>query len=63
MAQNRHNSYLDTRRRLAEFEVGDHVVLKVSPLNRSMRFRKKYKLIPRFINALEILQRVGLVAY
>jgi len=30
--QDRQKSYDDTRRRLLEFDVGDHVFLKVSPL-------------------------------
>jgi hypothetical protein len=32
-AQSRQKSYVDTRRRLLEFKVGDHVYLKVSPIN------------------------------
>ena len=31
MAQSRQKSYVDVRRRLLEFEVGDHVFLKVIP--------------------------------
>jgi len=44
-----------------EFEVGDHVFLKVSPLKGSIRFGQKGKLSPRFIGPFEILQRVGSV--
>ena len=46
-----------------EFEVGDHVFLKVSPLKGNLRFGEKGKLAPRFIGLFEILQRVGQVAY
>ena len=62
-AQSRQKSYADKRRRPLEFEVGDHVFLKVSPLKGSIRFGQKGKLSPRFIGPFEILQRVGSVAY
>ena len=45
-----------------EFEVGDRVFLKVSPLRGVMRIRKKGKLSPRFIGPFEITQRVGKLA-
>ena len=35
-----------------EFEVGDMVFLKVSPMKGVMRFRKKGKLSPRFVGPL-----------
>ena len=47
------------RRRPLEFEVGDHVFLKVMP----KRVGKRGKLSPRFIGPFEILERVGTVAY
>jgi hypothetical protein len=46
-----------------EFEVGDRVFLKVSPIRGVMRFGKKGKLSPRFIRPFEITQRVGRLAY
>ena len=39
--QSRHNSYVDNRRQDLEFEVGDHVFLKVSPMKFIMRFGRK----------------------
>ena len=51
------------RRRPLEFEVGDHVFLKVTPKRGVVRFDKHGKLSPRFIGPLEILERVGTVAY
>ncbi|RVW67380.1 Transposon Ty3-G Gag-Pol polyprotein [Vitis vinifera] len=62
-AQNRHKSYADQRRRDLEFEVGDHVFLKVSPMKSVMRFGRKGKLSPRFVGPFEILERVGTLAY
>ena len=46
-AQSRQKSYADNRRRPLEFEVGDHVFLKVSPLKGSIRFGQKGKLSVR----------------
>ncbi|RVW22913.1 Transposon Ty3-G Gag-Pol polyprotein [Vitis vinifera] len=62
-AQSRHKSYADHRRRDLEFEVGDHVFLKVSPMKSVMRFGRKGKLSPRFVGPFEILERVGTLAY
>ena len=51
------------RRRPLEFEVGDHVFLKVMPKRGVVRFGKRGKLSPRFIGPFEILERVGTVTY
>ena len=51
------------RRRPLEFEVGDHVFLKVMPKRGVVRFVKRGKLSPRFIGTFEILERVDTVAY
>ena len=51
------------RRRPLEFEVGDHVFLKVIPKRGVVKFGKRGKLSPRFIGHFEILERVGTVAY
>ena len=40
-AQSRQKSYADTRRRLLEFKVVDHVYLKVSPIRGMRRFKVK----------------------
>ena len=61
-AQSRQKSYADVRRRPLEFEVGDHVFLKVMPKRGVVRFGKRGKLSPRFIGPFEILKRVGTVA-
>ena len=54
-AQSRQKSYVDNRHRKLEFEIGDHVFLKISPLKRVMRFGKRGKLNPRYIRPFEIL--------
>ena len=62
-AQSRQKSYADVRRRPLEFEVRDHVFLKVMPKRGVVRFDKRGKLSPRFIGTFEILERTGTVAY
>nr|GEV92691.1 hypothetical protein [Tanacetum cinerariifolium] len=62
-AQDRWKSYANKRRRPIEFNVGDFVMLKVSPWKGVMRFKNKGKHSPRFIGPFKILKRVGEVAY
>ncbi|GJQ99982.1 putative reverse transcriptase domain-containing protein [Tanacetum coccineum] len=56
-------SYADKRRKPLEFQVGDRVLLKVSPWKGVVRFGKKGKLAPRYVRPFEIVERVGPVAY
>ena len=63
MAQSRQKNYADVRRRPLEFEVGDHVFLKVMLKRGVVRFGKRGKLSPRFIGPFEILERIDTVAY
>lgn len=62
-AQSRQKSYADNRRRPLEFQIGDWVFLKVSPMKGVMRFGKKGKLSPRYIGPYQIIRRIGMVAY
>nr|GFD20457.1 hypothetical protein [Tanacetum cinerariifolium] len=48
-ARSRQKSYADKHRHDLEFQVGDHVFLKVSPFRGVKRFGIKGKLSPRFI--------------
>jgi hypothetical protein len=63
VAQTRQKSYDDNRTRPLEFEEGDYVYLKVSPLRGMRRFKVKGKLSPRFIGPFMIFRRVGEMAY
>ena len=62
-SQSRQKSYADAKRKDVEFQVGDFVFLRVSPMRGVKRFGAKGKLSPRFIGPFEILDRVGAVAY
>ncbi|KAD3640196.1 hypothetical protein E3N88_29419 [Mikania micrantha] len=62
-ARDRQKSYADRRRKPLEFQVGDKVLLKVSPWKGVIRFGKQGKLNPRYVGPFEILKRIGPVAY
>ncbi|KAI3762610.1 hypothetical protein L1987_53047 [Smallanthus sonchifolius] len=62
-ARDRQKSYADNRRKPLEFQVGDRVMLKVSPWKGVARFGNRGKLNPRYVGPFEILARVGPVAY
>ena len=62
-AQSRQKSYADVRRRDLEFEVGDQVLLKVSPTKGVVRFGTRGKLNPRYVGPFTILARIGKLAY
>ncbi|GJX73303.1 putative reverse transcriptase domain-containing protein [Tanacetum coccineum] len=55
--------YANVRRKPLEFQVGDRVMLKVSPRKGIFRFGKRGKLNPRYIRPFKILERIGPVAY
>ncbi|GKE22479.1 hypothetical protein Tco_1433991 [Tanacetum coccineum] len=60
-ARSRQKSYADVRRKPLEFEVGDKVMLKVSPWKGGVRFGKCGKLSPRYIGPFKILLRKWLL--
>ncbi|GKE95154.1 putative reverse transcriptase domain-containing protein, partial [Tanacetum coccineum] len=62
-AHDRQKSYADLKRKSMEFEVGDRVMLKVSPWKGVIRFGKWGKLNPRYVGPFKVLAKVGKVAY
>ncbi|GJR20482.1 putative reverse transcriptase domain-containing protein [Tanacetum coccineum] len=62
-ARDRQNNYADRRRKPLEFEVGDKVMLKVSPSNGVICFGKRGKLNLRYIGPFRIISKVGTLAY
>ncbi|GJV58229.1 putative reverse transcriptase domain-containing protein [Tanacetum coccineum] len=62
-ARSRQKSYADMRAKPLEFEVGDMVLLKVSPWKGVVHFGKRRKLSTHYIWSCKILARVGPIAY
>ncbi|GKC26813.1 hypothetical protein Tco_1034107, partial [Tanacetum coccineum] len=61
-ARDRQKSYADLKRKPIEFQVGDKVMLKVSPWKGVVRFGKWGKLNPRYVGPFKVLEKVGSVA-
>ncbi|GKB30116.1 putative reverse transcriptase domain-containing protein [Tanacetum coccineum] len=62
-SRDRQRSYANKRRKPLEFQVGDKVMLKVSPWKGVIRFGKRGKRNPYYIGPFKILDKVGTVAY
>ncbi|GJV03597.1 putative reverse transcriptase domain-containing protein [Tanacetum coccineum] len=62
-ARDRQKSYADLKRKPMEFQVGDSVMLKVSPWKGVVRFGKRGKLNPRYVGPFKVLEKVGAIAY
>ncbi|XP_072062331.1 uncharacterized protein [Arachis hypogaea] len=60
-AQSQQKSYVDQRRKPLEFDVGEHVFLRVTPTTGIGRAIKTKKLNLKFIRPFEILRRFGLL--
>jgi hypothetical protein len=62
-AQSWQKSYTDLRRKPLEFQVGDFVMLKVSPMKGVRRFSRKGKLAPRYVGPFRVNKRIRVVYY
>ena len=63
VAQDQYKSQEDLKRTPKEFQVGEHVFIKVSPKKSSLRLGSCANLAPRYCGPFEILSRIGHVAY
>lgn len=63
IAQSRQKSYADRRRHDLEFNVGDHVFLRVSLMKRVVQFGWKGKLTPHYVGLFQVLEKIGVVVY
>nr|GFB88573.1 retrotransposon protein, putative, unclassified [Tanacetum cinerariifolium] len=61
--QSRINSRDDRENSPMEFQVGDKVMLKVSPWKGVVRFGKRGKLNPGYVGHFKVLEEIGKVAY
>nr|GEU82410.1 hypothetical protein [Tanacetum cinerariifolium] len=62
-ARDRQKSYVDLKRNSMDFQVGDRVMLKVSPWKGVVRFGKRGKLNPRYNGPFKVLSKVVDVSY
>jgi hypothetical protein len=62
-SQDRQKSYVDKGRTPREFNVGDHVFLKVKTNKRSLKLGNCSKLESFYCGPFEILKRIGTIAY
>ncbi|GKE17091.1 putative reverse transcriptase domain-containing protein, partial [Tanacetum coccineum] len=62
-SRDRQKSCADKKRKPMNFQVGDKVMLKVSPWKGVVRFGKRGKLNPRYVGPFKVLEKVGAVTY
>ncbi|GJU63833.1 putative reverse transcriptase domain-containing protein [Tanacetum coccineum] len=63
VARDRQKRYADLKCKPMEFQVGDKVMLKVSPWKGVVHFGKQGKLNPRYVGPFKVLEKVGSVTY
>ena len=63
VVQDRQKSQAELKRTQKEFQVGEHVFIKVRPKKSSLRLGGCAKLAPRYCGPFEIMSRIGQVAY
>ncbi|GKA66711.1 putative reverse transcriptase domain-containing protein, partial [Tanacetum coccineum] len=62
-ARDRQKSYADLKHKPMDFQVGDKVMLNVSPWKGVVCFGNRGKLNPRYVGPFKVLEKVGSIAY
>lgn len=62
-AQDRQKNFADNKRSLKEYQVGDHVYVRIRAKRSTLQWNGCTKLAPWFCGPFQILARVGPVAY
>eukprot|EP00253_Pinus_taeda_P017239 PITA_17239 len=63
MAQDRQKNFADRKRTFKEYQVGEHVYIRIRARKSTLQWNACAKLAPRFCGPFQILARVGPVAY
>eukprot|EP00253_Pinus_taeda_P035101 PITA_35101 len=63
IAQDRQNNFADRKRTFKEYQVGEHVYVRIQARKSTLQWNAYAKLAPRFCGPFQILARVGPVAY
>nr|GEX67305.1 reverse transcriptase domain-containing protein [Tanacetum cinerariifolium] len=58
-ARDQKKSYANLKRKPMKFQVGDRIMLKVSPWKGVVRFGKRWKLNPMYVRPFKVLAKVG----